>query len=176
MKKIVCKGYFLTDYEKEEKWLHDMRLKGWELTALPFPCVYVFERAEPKDVTYRLEFRPDQKDRDAYIDLVKEYGWSFLKGQNSWLYFWKETSGQKENNEIFSDDYSRMQMVKKTATARFIPCLLITAAVALMFALTVLPGADMDRIIECGVLLLMLAVLDVHLLIGYRRLAKKYSC
>ena len=127
MKKIVCKGYFLTDYEKEEQWLHDMRLQGWALASVPFPYFYTFEKADPKDVTYRLEFRPGLQDREDYINPAGEYGWSCMKGPNSWLYFRKETSEQTEDNEIFTDDGSRMQMVKKTAKARFLPSLMLTA-------------------------------------------------
>lgn len=36
--KTACRGYFLTDYEAEEKWLHEMNRQGWQLTATPFPC------------------------------------------------------------------------------------------------------------------------------------------
>ncbi|MGI6211137.1 MAG: DUF2812 domain-containing protein [Anaerovoracaceae bacterium] len=175
MTKTVFKSYLLTDYEAEEQWLHEMYLKGWKLVSAGFPYMYTFEKVEPKDVTYRLEFRPENEDSESYIRMAEDYGWSFLQGANSWMYFWKETSEKPSENEIFSDDVSRMQMVKKTAMARYIPCLIILLVLLVLYVLEFVSRGNLTGIILGGAFLLILFAVDLHLLIGYLRLSRKYS-
>ncbi|MCH4014919.1 MAG: DUF2812 domain-containing protein [Solobacterium sp.] len=81
--KTACRGYFLTDYEDKEKWLHEMNRQGWQLTAAPFPYFYRFEKTEPQDIIWRLEFHPEAENREDYISMAEDYGWRCLKGVNS---------------------------------------------------------------------------------------------
>lgn len=138
MKKTVFRGYLLTDYEAEEKWLSEMYAEGWKLRSFPMPYFYTFEKTEPTDVTYRLEFRPGKEDREEYVSMAEDYGWSYMQGPNSWLYFWKETGDDPAENEIFSDDGSRMAMVRKTAMRRFVPVLILSVLIILFYIFCVI--------------------------------------
>ena len=173
--KTVVKAYFLTDFEAEEVWLHDMYAEGWKLHANPFPYLYQFERTEPRDVTFRLEFHPEKKDRDAYLSMVHDYGWSSLLGQNGWIVFWKETDSNPSENEIFSDDASRWKMIVETAEKRFVPCLLLTLLLIADEMLIIMNYPDRAELLFVTVILLAVLCLDFHLIRGYLGIRRKLS-
>ncbi|MGN1388618.1 MAG: DUF2812 domain-containing protein [Bulleidia sp.] len=166
MKKTMFRVYFLTDYEAEEQWLHDMRAEGWELCSNPFPYCYQFEKTEPEETTYRLEFHPDHKDRDTYLAMAEDCGWSYLLGQNSWIYFWKKTGKDPSENEIFTDDASRRDMVAKTAKQRFVPALVLTLFLLAEEVFLILNQQDPEELIFITILVLVIAALDIHLIRG----------
>lgn len=151
--KTACRGYFLTDYEAEEKWLHEMNRQGWQLTATPFLYFYRFIKTEPKDITWRLEFHPEAENREDYISMAEDYGWHCLKGVNSWLYFYRQTSSDPSVNEIFSDNASRTEMAEKMVRRRFIPCLFLFVCMLILTA--------------------VIALLEIHMVRGYCTLRKK---
>ncbi|MGI6118285.1 MAG: DUF2812 domain-containing protein [Bilifractor sp.] len=121
-----------------------------------------------------MEFRPDLKDKEEYIALVRDYGWSFLQGPNSWLYFWKETEENPSDNEIFSDDRSRMGMVRKTALQRFIPVLIISVLMLALYLFFVIPDGNIAEMVVTGMMVALIVAMDIHLFIGYYRIQKQY--
>jgi hypothetical protein len=72
------------DY-KEEAWLESMSREGWHLQEVGL-LSYTFERGEPREWVYRLDFRPSRKASD-YIEFVQGAGWQYIGKMSSWLYF-----------------------------------------------------------------------------------------
>ena len=86
------------------------------------PCFFVFERCEPEDVVYRLDYK-NGEESGAYFQLYRDYGWENCGRCLGWLYFRK--SAAEADTEIFSDDSSRVDMVDHIVKTRMLPLLCI---------------------------------------------------
>ena len=102
MAETVTKVRFFTiaDFKEEEVWLRDMARSGLHFLRMYVPCFYVFEKGEPQDVIYRLDFT------------------------NNWRRSADELASEAEG-ELFSDDASRLDMVRKVVQTRMLPLLII---------------------------------------------------
>lgn len=133
--KKAIKIFLLPDYEKEEKYLTDMHKNGWKLKNINMNCVYIFEKCEPENVVYRLDFAEDKdKDMQGYIAMFSEYGWEYIQDVNDYSYFRKRTDKLAGGDaEIFSDNESRLAMMKHIIDKKLIP-------VWVMFMLILIPN------------------------------------
>ena len=78
-KKTVLRFYTITDYEQEEQWLQEMYRGGWKPNRFVPPCFYTFERCEPADMVFRLEFNDMEiTSQSDYLRMLDDYGWSYL--------------------------------------------------------------------------------------------------
>ncbi|MBI9011855.1 MAG: DUF2812 domain-containing protein [Clostridiales bacterium] len=110
MLKRVIKPY--SDFEKEEIWLNKMVAKGYALSKYNF-MTYHFERCNPGDYTYRIEFLdqlPSHPDSQEYIEFVKDLGVEYVDSYFRWVYFRKKT--ELGPFEIHSDSESRIKHYK----------------------------------------------------------------
>lgn len=92
MKYIVRKGFF--DYEKEEKWLNEMSLKGMALSNYTW-CRYVFEEVPNNQYIYRIEFlnkMPTHPESIAYLRFLEENGVECVATYRSWVYLRKKAT------------------------------------------------------------------------------------
>lgn len=125
MLKTIKKFKFFTiaDYEKEEQYLSEMSKKGSRLKSVTWPGIYTFEVVEPEDYVYRLYLR-DAKSEDfnSYIQMFADSGWEYLFEFVNFSYFRK--SEKEANTEIFSDNESRLEMVKNIFYTRMLPLLI----------------------------------------------------
>ena len=97
------------DFEKEEKWLNEMVSKGYALKKYNFMS-YRFERCNPGDYTYRIEFldeMPSHTKSQEYIEFVKDLGVEYVDSYFRWVYFRKKT--ELGSFEIHSDNESRIK-------------------------------------------------------------------
>ena len=132
MKKDKLKKEFhyfvLTDYEREEEYLRSMHKKGYKFKKVSLPGIYYFEECKPEDVIYKLDFNPQSKEeRQGYLQMYQDYGWEYLQDLNEYSYFRKKVSeGEHEKDlEIFSDEESKMEMLKNIFLKRMLPILCI---------------------------------------------------
>ena len=118
--------FTIADYEEEEIWLRQQHRSGWKLSRLIVPCFYIFERCEPEDVVYRLDYRNNREDEE-YLRLFEDYGWEVCGRCMGWLYFRKpaEQTDDRQEDEIFSDNASRVDMVDHIVRTRMLPLLTI---------------------------------------------------
>ena len=67
MKQTLSKFKLFLSIEKEEAWLEEMSRKGWHLVKTP-GLNYTFEKGEPEERTYRIDFRffNKQSELDEY--------------------------------------------------------------------------------------------------------------
>lgn len=66
--RVVFRLWTITDYEKEEQFLKDQHRKGWKFTRYLIPGFYLFDRCEPGEVVYRVDFdNAAERERRANI-------------------------------------------------------------------------------------------------------------
>lgn len=128
MAERVTKTAFFTiaDFKEEEAWLRERAREGLHLVRMYPPCFYVFERGEPEDVIYRLDFTNNAEDKD-YCRMLGEFGWENCGRCTGWIY-WRRNAAELENegeSELFTDDASRLELVRKVVRTRMLPLLII---------------------------------------------------
>ena len=102
------KWFWAWNDEKEEAYLREMALDGWHFQSVTFPGYYIFEKGEPRNDFYRLDFLSNNKDKDNYLQLFEDAGWSHVGEYGSWQYFRKTAIGE-ETPEIFTDNDSKVK-------------------------------------------------------------------
>ena len=89
--KTVLRFFTIADYEEEEQWLHQQHSRGWKLVKMIPPCFYRFEKCQPEDVVYRLDYQNGQENGN-YFQMFHDYGWEYLGQCVGWLYFRKSAA------------------------------------------------------------------------------------
>ena len=141
-KKVVYRIATIADYDREALYLAEMHAKGWKLKEVSYSNLvvavkYTFEKCQPEQVSYQLDFYPMKKsERASYLQLFKDYGWEHITDFNSFSYFSKPYS-QIESDaefEIYNDAAGRLAMVKRILTMRMLPILLLFSALLPIFS------------------------------------------
>lgn len=129
MKDIKTEFRFFTifQWKEEEKYLREQHKNGWEFISFTFIGFYHFKKCEPADVVYQLDYNPESvTNKDEYLQMFRDCGWEYLQNAFGYSYFRKpvaEMDGSEE--EIFCDDDSRLDMMKRVFKQRMIPLLWI---------------------------------------------------
>ena len=143
-KKIVYRIFTIADYEREALYFREMHAKGWKLrkvsySILLFAVKYTFEKCQPEQVSYQLDFYPMEKsERVSYLQLFKDCGWEHITDFNSFSYFRKAHSEIESNAEfeIYNDAAGKLAMVNRILRLRLVPVLLLLAIhIPLLFML-----------------------------------------
>ena len=141
-KKNVYRIFTIADYEREALYFIEMHAKGWKLrkvsySILLFVVKYTFEKCQPEQVSYQLDFYPMEKsERTSYLQLFKDCGWEHITDFNGFSYFRKLHSGIESDAEfeIYNDAAGKLAMVKKILTMRMLPILLLFSALLPVFS------------------------------------------
>lgn len=124
MKKTTLKFFTIFQYQQEEKYLSSMHEKGWKLISVTFPGFYHFEKCEPAQAAYRLDYNQEGiQNKAEYIKFFSDCGWDYLGDMAGYSYFRKE--GGDRGEEIFSDDSSRLDMMRRVFKGRIIPLVIL---------------------------------------------------
>ena len=143
-KKIVYRIFTIADYEREALYFREMHAKGWKLrkvsySILLFAVKYTFEKCQPEQVSYQLDFYPMEKsERTSYLQLFKDCGWEHITDFNSFSYFRKAHSEIESDAEfeIYNDATGKLAMVNRILRLRLVPVLLLLAIhIPLLFML-----------------------------------------
>lgn len=123
--KTEFKYFTIAEWKKEEKYLREQHKSGWEFVSVNSIGLYHFRKCEPKDVIYQLDYNPESvTQKSEYIQMFRDCGWEYLQNFVGYSYFRKavsEMNGTEE--EIFCDDASRLDMIKRVFIQRMIPLL-----------------------------------------------------
>ena len=170
-KKIVYRIFTIADYEREALYFREMHAKGWKLrkvsySILLFAVKYTFEKCQPEQVSYQLDFYPMEKsERSSYLQLFKDCGWEHITDFNGFSYFRKLHSGIESDAEfeIYNDAAGKLAMVKRILTMRMLPILLLFSALLPVFSKFVSGGNYFSWemfliVIIDGVLLIVFAI------------------
>ena len=141
-KKVVYRIATIADYDREALYLGEMHAKGWKLKEVSYSNLvvavkYTFEKCQPEQVSYQLDFYPMKKsDRASYLQLFKDYGWEHITDFNGFSYFRKLHSGIESNAEfeIYNDAAGKLAVIKRILTMRILPILLLFATLLPIFS------------------------------------------
>lgn len=121
------KLFSIVEWKKEEQYLREQHKSGWQFVSVSSIGLYHFKKCEPKDVIYQLDYNPESAtQKDEYIQTFRDCGWEYLQNFWGYSYFRKpasEMNGTEE--EIFCDDASRLDMMKRVFRQRMTPLLCI---------------------------------------------------
>ncbi len=138
--KTVFKFFTIPQYRQEEDYLSAMNEKGWRFTGVTFPGFYHFEKSEPEQAAYRLDYnREGIRDKDEYVQMFTDCGWEYICDFVGYSYFRKQGAVGEEREEIFCDDASRLDMMKRVFRGKIIPLIILFVSVIIpqMFMNTV---------------------------------------
>lgn len=182
-------GYFtIADWEREQNWLTEMAAQGWRFVKTN-GFFYTFERCEPENVVYRLDYSGLRKgDRGDYYAMLRDYGWEYLQDINGFSYFRKPADGAApEDLELFSDGASRIKMIKKFLAAKmplvylfFIAAILISAERYCDVLKKLLHGESLQSgevmiLLVLAFMIFMLIFTNVQSVRAYRRIKQEYQ-
>lgn len=111
MKHSVIK--FFVDFEKEEKWLNEMSLKGLHLIDYKIGR-YLFEEGKPGEYIYRLELLkelPSHPESKAYLKFMEETGIEHVASHIRWVFFRKKA--EDGEFDLYSDYNSKINHYKR---------------------------------------------------------------
>ena len=174
--------FSLTDYEKEEVFLREKHNKGYKLIKVTLPGFYYFEKCDPEDVVYKLDFNPQSAaEKESYLQMYADYGWEYLQDMNEYSYFRKSVrNADDRDTDIFSDDQSKLQMLKRIFLKKLVPVLAIFLLCVVIPFMNIAVGEinspwNRGLLIFWGILFLIYLAVFVHCGIGFYRLRKNYS-
>lgn len=116
------KYFSIFEHEKEQKYLQEKHKEGWKFVLVTGLGTYHFEQCEPEDVVYQLDYNQDGlAHKEEYIQMFEDCGWEYLMDFYGYSYFRKPTSKMKEEEEIFCDENSRLEMMERVYKGRLLP-------------------------------------------------------
>ena len=141
-KKVVYRICTIADYDREALYLREMHAQGWKLKEVSYSNLavavkYTFEKCQPEQVVYQLDFYPMKKsERASYLQLFKDCGWEHITDFNGFSYFRKPYS-QIESDaefEIYNDAAGKLAMVKRILIMRMLPVLILFSVLLPVFS------------------------------------------
>lgn len=140
--KTKLKWFTIPEWKKEQDYLRQQHKSGWKFVKVNFIGFYHFEKCEPEDVLYQLDYNPEGiAHKDEYVQMFRDCGWEYLQDFVGYSYFRKSASEMNGDEEIFCDDASRMDMIKRVFKGRILPLLVV-------FFLVILPNIYMQSRID----------------------------
>lgn len=125
-RKTEFRFFPIPEWKKEEKYLREQHKNGWQFVSVSGFCLYHFKKCEPKDIIYQLDYNPDSiSQKDEYVQIFNDCGWEYLQNYAEYSYFRKVASDIDKTEEIFCDDVSRLDMMKRVFAGRMIPLLVV---------------------------------------------------
>lgn len=126
------KYFTIVNHEKEETYLRSMHKEGWKLVRVSGFCMYHFEKCEPEDVIYRLDYNRDGiRHKEEYVKMFEDCGWEYIQDYVGYSYFRKAAAEIEGTDEIFCDDDSRLEMLKRVFRRRMIFLIILFAGILL---------------------------------------------
>ena len=154
-KKVVYRIATIADYDREALYLAEMHTEGWKLKEVTYSNLvvavkYTFEKCQPEQVSYQLDFYPMKKsERASYLQLFKDCGWEHITDFNGFSYFRKAHSEIESDAEfeIYNDVAGKLAMVKRILTRRMLPILLLFLALLPVFSKFVSGGSSFSWVV-----------------------------
>lgn len=168
--KTEFRYFTIMDYEKEAEYLRERHKMGWKITRVSFGGIYHFERCTPEDVVYQLDYNQEGiANKAEYVQMFQDCGWEYLFDYVGYSYFCKPVSEMIGNEEIFCDDDSRLDMMKRVFKGRLVPLIAI-------FFCIIIPQMSSRWILDEGVsgLFIVFAILFLVYLAIFVSFAIKY--
>ena len=168
-KKVVYRIATIADYDREALYLRKMHAEGWKLKEVTYSNLvvavkYTFEKCQPEQVSYQLDFYPMKKsERASYLQLFKDCGWEHITDFNGFSYFRKAHSEIESDTEfeIYNDATGKLAMVKRILIMRMLPILLLFLALIPIFSKFLSGGSNFRWV------MFLIVIMDCVLLIVF---------
>ena len=158
-KKTELRIFTIAEWKKEERYLRKRHRAGWRFARVSLPGLYHFVRCAPEDVVYQLDYNQEGlAHKDEYVQMFRDCGWEYIQDFGGYSYFRKPVSQMQGEEEIFCDDESRLDMMRRVFAGRYLPVLIILALLVLPNLLQQLRSPDADAPVLLALFLLLLAV------------------
>ncbi len=158
-KRTELRFFTIAEWEKEEQYLRKRHQEGWKFTKVSLPGLYRFEKCPPEDVIYQLDYNEEGlKHRDEYVQMFKDCGWEYLQEFAGYTYFRKPVAEMQGEEEIFCDDESRLDMMRRVFAGRYVPILIILMLLILPNIFDQFHSSDADAPILLVLFLILLSV------------------
>ena len=129
-KKKEFKWFTIMEYEKEQAYLREMHKHGWKLVQVTGIGTYHFEECEPADVVYQLDYNQEGlAHKEEYVMMFADCGWDYIQDFFGYSYFRKPVGIMNEEESIFCDDSSRLEMMERIFRGRMIPLLIVFSSI-----------------------------------------------
>jgi hypothetical protein len=124
MSKVRVFKFFWADQDvAQEQWLRAMAKQGLHLKSLNPLCVWTFDKGEPADMAYRVDF-PSTNDKH-FDQLLEDAGWEKAAVLLGWHY-WRKSVEAGVEPEIFTDSATKTQKFKNVLAALCLSMMPIT--------------------------------------------------
>ena len=158
-RKLESRIFTIADWEKEEKYLRKRHQEGWKFVKVSLPGFYHFEKCDPEDVVYQLDYNEEGlKHKDEYVQMFRDCGWEYIQDFGGYSYFRKPVSQMRGEEEIFCDDESRLDMMRRVFTGRYLPILVVLVLLILPNLFEQLHSNDADAPILVVLFSIVLAI------------------
>ena len=160
--------FTVMQWKEEQEFLRWEHKNGWKFTRRGNFGRYSFEKCKPEDVVYQIDYNPKGiANKEEYVQMFSDCGWEYLQDYNGYSYFRKPVSKMNGDEEIFCDDASRMDLIKRVFRGKVCPSILL-------FFGCVLPQLFLQVLRENKILLGFYIVSTVIYLILFLHIAIQY--
>ena len=140
-KKCEWKYFTIMEYEEEQEYLRQKHQEGWKFIKATGLGIYHFEKCEPEDVVYQLDYNQEGREHmDEYVQMFGDCGWEYISDFFGYSYFRKPADEMGEEEGIFCDDESRLDMMRRIFRGRMVPVLIIFAGILIPTLIRELAG------------------------------------
>ena len=168
--KTEVRFFTITEWEKEQDYLRQQHQKGWKFVRVNFIGLYHFEKCEPEDVIYQLDYNPEGLEhKEEYVQMFRDCGWEYLQDYVGYSYFRKAAALMDGEEEIFCDDASRADMMRRVFKGRMIPLFILFFLLILPNLYTQFQNDSLEgRILSALFLLLFVIYLSIFVCFALR--------
>ena len=168
--------------EREERFLNRMARQGWHLRKTGI-LRYRFNKGEPRDDQYRMDFMPKRRNREEYRQLFQDTGWEIVATRHDelgpWIYV-RRSRTDEAPLEIYTDTESKVEAIAriKKAYTRLLWLLAAIGVILLAIWFVVVVG-DVAMIAKSGLIggiiggLIIYGGVYIWVLISFRRKVKR---
>lgn len=158
-KKMEPRIYTIADWEKEEQYLRRRHQEGWRFVKVSLPGFYHFVKCTPEDVVYQLDYNQEGLEhKDEYVQMFEDCGWEYIQDFGGYSYFRKPVAKMRGEEEIFCDDESRLDMMRRVFAGRYVPVLIILLLLILPNLFEQLRSPDADAPVLAVMFLILFTV------------------
>ena len=171
--KKELKFFSIAKHKEEEQYLRQQHQAGWKFIKVSGLGVYHFEKCQPEDVIYQLDYNQEGSANKAeYIKIFSDCGWDYLQEYFGFSYFRKPAAEMNGEEEIFSDSSSRQDMMKRVYMGRVLPLLAIFFAILLPQFISNLVRGNYGIAIVLGAMIMLYIVVFSYFGIRYYKMKK----
>lgn len=125
-RKTEFRWFGIPQWKEEEQYLQARHKEGWKFERVTLPGIYHFEKCEPEDMVYQLDYNQEGiAHKSEYVQMFQDCGWEYMQDLGGYSYFRKPRAEMNGEEEIFCDEASRIEMMKRVFRGRMLPLVAI---------------------------------------------------